>query len=82
MEVEGYEGDDKPKDLGPFTVKQAMGRDARLIFKEAIDVELYGHQKAGTMPFKLNEEECVFNQGDPLYETRFVLSVTLHEVLA
>ena len=74
VEVEGYEKDKKLKDLGPFTVKHAMGRNDCLMFKEAIDVELYGHKKAGTMPFKLNEYECVFNQGDPLYETRFVLS--------
>ena len=33
---------------------------------------MLGHKKIGT--FKLEDEEYVFNQGDPLYETRFVLS--------
>ena len=49
-----------------------MGRDDWLMIKEAIDVELYGHKKIGT--FKLYKDDYVFNQGDPLYETRFVLS--------
>ena len=51
-------------------MKQAMGRDDWPMFEEAIDVELYGHKKIGT--FKLEDEEYVFNQGAPLYETRFV----------
>ena len=49
-----------------------MGRDDWLMFKEAIDVELYGHKKTGT--FNLYEEEYVFNQDDQLHETCFVLS--------
>ena len=72
MEVDGYEEDDKLKELGPFTVKQAMGRNDWLMFKEAIDVELFGHKMLGTS--RLYEEEYAFNHGDPLYETRFVLS--------
>ena len=72
MEIDGYEEDDKLKYLGPFTVKHAMKRDDWPMFEEAIDVEFFGHRKIGT--FRLEEEEYVFNQGDPLYETRIVLS--------
>ena len=45
------------------TVKQAMGRGDWPMFEEAINAELFGHQKIGT--FKLEDEEYVFNQGDP-----------------
>ena len=41
MEEDGYEDDDKLKDLGQFTVDQAMGLDDWLVFEDAIDVELY-----------------------------------------
>ena len=70
MEVDGYEDDAKLKDLGLFTVKQAMKRDDWPMFEEAINVEFFGHKKLGT--FRLEDEEYVFNQGDPLYETRIV----------
>ena len=72
MDVNGLEDDDKLKDLGHFTVKQAMKRDDWPMFEEAINVEFFWHQKIGT--FRLEEVECVFNQGDTLYETRIVLS--------
>ena len=72
MEVNGYEEEDELKDLGPFTVTQAKTREDWPMFEEAIFEEFFGHQKLGI--FKLEDEEYVYNQGDPLYETRLVLS--------
>ena len=43
------------------------------MFEEAIDVDFFWHQKIGTFNLE-EEEEYVFNQGDPLYERRIVLS--------
>ena len=41
MDVNGLEDDDKLKDLGPFTVKQAMKRNDWPMFEEAINVEVF-----------------------------------------
>ena len=41
MEVDCYEDDDKLKDSGPITVKQAIKRDDLPMFEEAIDVDFF-----------------------------------------
>ena len=41
MEVNGYEEGDELKDLGPFTVNQAMKRNDWPMFEEAINVKKF-----------------------------------------
>jgi hypothetical protein len=68
---EGVEEADEHKDLGPFTIKQAMRRDDWPMFEKAIEKELAGLVENNT--WEAVDEHYIHNLGEWIYDTRFVL---------